>query len=560
MNRRDFLKTTGSFAAALAFVPYQRSYSLLSLPKDDQGRAFAEGVVFNDRNGNGVRDPGEPGIAGVCVSNGREVVRTDADGRWRLPIDNDTILFVIKPSGWAVPVDENQLPRFYYIHKPEGSPKFRYEGVSPTGPLPPSVDFALRPQRESHRFRMVMFGDPQPRNQTEIDYIAHDVVEQVVRDAAAVDAKFGISLGDIMFDVLTLFGSLNRTIGTVGIPWYNVVGNHDLNFDAQTNRLSTETFQRTYGPTDLAFNYGRVHFLILNNIFWNGSMSAGYHAELTDKTLAFVENDLAEVPRDRLVVICMHIPITQIRNRERLFRLFEDRPYTVSFSAHTHVQRHHFLTEEDGWKGLKPHHHVNHVTVCGSWWQGAPDERGIPHATMSDGVPNGYSIVEFDAATYRIQYRPASRPADEQMRIWTPEAVPMIGLASTDVIANVYAGSEKSVVEMRVDGGEWLPMERFTGQDPYYLALKALEAGPNPPPGRRLPNPSSTPHLWKAPLPRGLRPGSRLIEVRTTDMFGQVHTGHRILRVTELTAAVEPHDVYALGTDLGRPAAGSIPV
>lgn len=554
MNRRDFLKTTGSFAAALAFMPYERTFSLLSLPRDEQGRSFAQGFVFHDRNGNGVRDPGEPGVAGICVSNGREVVRTDSQGRWRLPVDDDTILFVIKPSGWVVPVDENQLPQFYYIHKPNGSPRFRYAGVEPTGPLPESIDFALRPQREGHRFRMVMFGDPQPRNQTEIDYIAQDVVEQVVRDAAKVDAKFGISLGDIMFDVLTLFGGLNRTIGNVGIPWYNVVGNHDLNFDARENRLSTETFQRTYGPTDFAFNYGRVHFLIVNDIFWNGSMSAGYHAELTDKTLDFIRNDLAEVPRDRLVVLCVHIPIVQIRNRDRLYRLLEDRPHAVSFSAHTHVQRHYFLSEADGWKGAKPHHHVNHATVCGSWWQGAFDERGIPHATMSDGVPNGYSIVEFDGSAYKIQFRAASRPEWEQMRIWVPDVVPMVRLASTDVIANVYAGSERSVVEMRVDRGEWRPMEQFTGQDPYYLALKALEASPNPPTGRRLPNPSNTPHLWKAPLPRGLRPGSRLIEVRTTDMFGQVHEGRRIVRVTEQSAAVEHQEIFALGQELGRTA------
>ncbi len=33
----------------------------------------SSGVVFDDRNGNGVRDPGEPGLAGVAVSNGVDV-------------------------------------------------------------------------------------------------------------------------------------------------------------------------------------------------------------------------------------------------------------------------------------------------------------------------------------------------------------------------------------------------------------------------------------------------------------------------------------------------------
>jgi flavoprotein len=38
------------------------------------------------------------GIAGVLVSNGRHVVKTDAAGRYTLPIDEESIIFVIKPT------------------------------------------------------------------------------------------------------------------------------------------------------------------------------------------------------------------------------------------------------------------------------------------------------------------------------------------------------------------------------------------------------------------------------------------------------------------------------
>ena len=57
---------------------------------------MASGTVFNDANGNGQRDPDEKGLAGVGVSNGEAIVETDADGRWQLPVTNDTILFVLK--------------------------------------------------------------------------------------------------------------------------------------------------------------------------------------------------------------------------------------------------------------------------------------------------------------------------------------------------------------------------------------------------------------------------------------------------------------------------------
>ena len=81
------------------------------------------GAVFDDRNRNGRLDAGERGIAGVKVSNGREVVKTGSDGRYVLPVRSDMSIFVIQPSGWRVPTNRNFIPQFAYTHKPAGSPK-----------------------------------------------------------------------------------------------------------------------------------------------------------------------------------------------------------------------------------------------------------------------------------------------------------------------------------------------------------------------------------------------------------------------------------------------------
>jgi hypothetical protein len=76
----------------------------------------ARGYVFHDMNGNGTFDDGESGVEGVTVSNGREVVATDALGQYGLPVCNDTILFVIKPRGWSTALDADGISRGYYIH------------------------------------------------------------------------------------------------------------------------------------------------------------------------------------------------------------------------------------------------------------------------------------------------------------------------------------------------------------------------------------------------------------------------------------------------------------
>jgi hypothetical protein len=43
------------------------------------------GVVFWDKNMNGVQDNREPGIPNVYVSNGKDVVQTDKQGLYTLP-------------------------------------------------------------------------------------------------------------------------------------------------------------------------------------------------------------------------------------------------------------------------------------------------------------------------------------------------------------------------------------------------------------------------------------------------------------------------------------------
>jgi len=496
---------------------------------------LARGFVFEDTNGNGRRDEGEPGLPGMRVSNGRDIVRTDDDGAYQIAVDDDTIVFVIKPRDFMTPVDEQQLPRFYYIHKPAGSPPdFKFAGVAPTGPLPESIDFPLERRPEPDRFRALIFGDTQSRDVTEVEYMAHDVIEQVIAEGAH-DAAFGVTLGDIVFDDLDVLEPHNQAIAMIGIPWYNVIGNHDLNFDAADDRHSDETFERFYGPAYYSFDHGPTHFLVLDDVTWVGPADGRpgrYFGGLGERQMEFIRNDLALLPPDQLVVLMMHIPLTDVQDRQELYRLIEQRPATVSLSAHTHYMEHRFIGEEDDWQGPERHHHVINVTVCGSWWRGRKDERGIPHATMSDGGPNGYSIMEFDGSKYSLEFRAASRPADYQMNIYAPESISRAESVTTVVMANVFAGSEKTQVEMRLgEESPWVPMEPTLIADPAYLAELARELALENRDWRELPQPHPTPHIWRGMLPAATKVGTQLIEIRATNPNGQVHLGRRLIRV-----------------------------
>ncbi|MEN6545182.1 MAG: metallophosphoesterase N-terminal domain-containing protein, partial [Armatimonadia bacterium] len=61
------------------------------------------GRVFVDLNGDGTYQTGEAGVAGVLVSDGATLVRTAADGVYRLDTpDGEQVVFVENPAGtWA---------------------------------------------------------------------------------------------------------------------------------------------------------------------------------------------------------------------------------------------------------------------------------------------------------------------------------------------------------------------------------------------------------------------------------------------------------------------------
>ncbi len=526
---------------------------------------IARGTVFHDLDGDGMRDAGEPGLAEVLVTNGREVVATDEKGRWVLDATPPAILSLVQPSGWRVPTNRLRLPRHFHLHKPAGSPdeNFVFEGSEPTGPLPPSVDFPLQPASGDAgddgpgRFRVLLFGDTQPYSLEEVGFVGRDVVPQ----AAAANADFGISLGDLVGDDLDLFEPLAETIATIGVPWWNVYGNHDMNAMAEHDDFAAETFHRVFGPTDYAFQHGDATFIVLDDVIWNGFdgwakagpwTGAGrtdergfpkvgnYRGGLRPHQVEFVRNLLAHVPKDHLVVLCVHIPIEgegvhRIPEQRALFEALSTHPrvLSLSLSGHTHYQRHWEFGSEPGDAPAAgtTHHHLNAGAVSGTWWRGAKDERGVPHATMRDGAPNGFWILDVDGNAYTLDFVPASRDADEQATVHLPPTIP--ANAARPFLVNVHAASPDDRVEYRVDGGAWTVMPFAPQIDPGYAALRDAEETEPPVRGRPLRSgPEISHHIFAGELPP-LGAGSRPVEIRWTDRWGRVRETVRPLRVVE---------------------------
>ena len=507
-----------------------------------------------------VRQPGGQPIQGVMVSNGADISLTDAGGAWNLSAAPGQSIFVIKPSGWMVPVDPvTQLPQYAVPLPASATPDFRFAGVPP-GPLPDHIDFTLHRQLEPTRFDALLFTDPQPESLVELGFVRDDVIAQTSHAAA-----FGITTGDLMFDDLAWYGRYNRMIGTLGIPWWNCPGNHDMNFDAPDNTLSRETYRRVFGARHAAFQHGGATFLLLDNVDYSGfdpkrpNGGGVYRGFFGPAQLAFVRNVLAQVPPDQLVVCCFHIPLrtlagagpnnTTVDGREFLAAI-STHPNSVSFCGHTHTNEHYDLGVADGFTppaGGTHHHHVM-AAVSGSWWSGPFDERGIPVAVQTDGTPNGHHVLSVDGAACRTRFVPARNLEHGQMRIMLDAVMhreteirrdypigallrgPLdaASVGATSVLVNLYDGGPDSrlTLSLGMDTAK-IPMQRTTRLDPFVEDLYQRNAATKKPWVQ--PGPSS--HLWQARLPATLPPGTHRLTVQATDAHGRTSSAAMILEI-----------------------------
>ena len=527
--------------------------------------ATISGVVFENADGAGRPGPANPGVAGALVSNGRDVAVTDAQGRYVLPLPDEATIFVVKPPGFMPPVDPaTMLPRFYRHHRPLGSPEslgLSYAGLAPTEPLPASLDFPLRRQDEPDAFEVAMVTDPQPETDAEVDFIREDLVEAL----ASTSAKFGLTAGDVMFDDLSFYDRYNAIVGAIGLPWWNIGGNHDLNFEAPDRHYSRETYRRVFGPNYYAFFYAKTLFLMLDDVDYLGldkakPRGAGkYEGRIDAAQLDFVRAVLAQTPPETLIVVVAHIPLRtyfdpadpaqNLTNREALLALFEGRRHTVSFSGHTHTTEHHYFGPADGWNGAAEHHHHVLTALSGSWWSGPFDHRGVASADSRDGTPNGFHLLSVDGNSYKTRFVPAKEPNRRQIRLsidsrfhgdelaaahefrqgqlfGSPIARASLGAAT--LIADVFDGGPKTRAALRIDGRAPIEMVRRAAPDPFVAEVYAR----NPATKKAWVKAEACSHLWSARLPADLAAGAHRVVVEATMEYGDVVSAQIALEVT----------------------------
>lgn len=392
-------------------------------------------------------------------------------------------------------------------------------------------------RKSSDTMDVLVFGDPQPKSATDVDYYRRDIVEPLV---GRHHAKLGLSLGDISNDAPDLYPLVKAADAKLGVPWLYVPGNHDVDAGAKDDASSLQSFHRAFGRDTYARREKLATFVVLDDVIVQPDKKPAYIGGFREDQFAFLESLLPTVPKDRLLVLALHIPLYEgpgqhtfrDADRERLFALLKDFPHVLLLSAHSHAQWHVRYGKDKGWNGENPLHEYNVGAACGAFWSGAKDATGIPDSTMSDGTPNGYAVLTVKAGGgYALAWHPARDP-DAAMALHAPKVLRKDAYPAWGVYANVFMGEDDTRVEYRVDGGDWRPMKKVLQPDPNLLAENAKDDAADALRGYdRSPEAMPSTHLWRGALPTDLGVGEHRVEVRAFDRWRgeqQAQTSYRL--------------------------------
>lgn len=409
------------------------------------GPALA-GVKLSGR----VTSGGKP-VAGVPVTDGTTIVTTDSKGRYNIDADRTALyVYITLPDGYNVPM-QGGVPVLYADIVPDKKGAFKH-------------DFELtRSDRDMTKHVLFIMADPQvyfDPNMAEVEKAAIEMKNTMATEYAGQEAV-GIMVGDIVGQISQgdhFFPWMIKEIAKCDFPYFYCCGNHDIEMAAPTNEQSREPFYRYFGPTYYSFNRGKIHYVVLDDVFWMGRYYTGY---LTQQQLDWLEQDLSLVPEGSTVIVAMHIPCYSrparhqqwgkeesnkvLGNRQKLFSMLK--PYNAHImTGHEHYNENYIFSDK-----LYEHCHAPLSTLfwCAPW--------------AMDGTPGGYAVYEIDGDNINWYYKCVGRDKDYQFELY-PRG--MSREHPEGVVANIWNVDSTWKVEWLEDGVLKGEMTRYTGYDP----------------------------------------------------------------------------------------------
>lgn len=214
-------------------------------------------------------------LKNISVTDGRNVVKTDDNGRFQLEGYSHThFITVTTPAGYTT--------EEYYI---------------PAADHMESYDFKLTKSEATahtaHGFLQI--------SDTEIGVDGANAtggwVQYVKKTAQKTGAAFLIHTGDICYEAGLKRHKIDMNTENMGLPVRYIIGNHDYT----NGRFGEELFESIYGPVWYSFEIGMIHYVVTPIQF--GDCRSAYDA---DDRWIWLANDLANTSPDMKLVVFNH--------------------------------------------------------------------------------------------------------------------------------------------------------------------------------------------------------------------------------------------------------------
>ena len=355
-------------------------------------------------------EKGNP-IVGVAVSDGYDVVTTDANGVYQFAAHQDARLLSISvPAEYEIPCKDNR-PAFWVSIDPTD-----YEIRN---------DFKLTKRTSSSDdFTIFSLADTHVKNEKHYERFSTETMPDLAAQVATgnySNNSFAVILGDIVFDSYEQVENVKSSLKNSSVPVFHCFGNHDCSSSVGSSELDLiSKFQQHFGPVDYSFNIGKAHVVFMKDMIYEGYDAYGiegnkYAQGILDHQLEWLKKDLAAVQNkeDKLIIMCVHIPLRGTGNNSKNYKAVVQEMLKFKeahvLSGHHHGVYNH-VPSKDITVGGKRFYDHNQVAAAGAWW--------VSHLNP-DGCPNGYMIYNIKGNTVAdYALKGTAKDAGHQMRVY----------------------------------------------------------------------------------------------------------------------------------------------